>query len=186
MFLSRPGGAEAFRRAACFGLLFALDQGLKAACTARLGLVEQAEILGQSILQFTRILNRGIALGKFSMIPEGHVEPYVFYGPALILAAAAIGIALRWQSAGRIEHAAALAFLAGGASNLLSYAIHGHVTDTLMIAVSARKWVPFNLADVWIVAGATAYAAVLTGEIHRALYPRRKLSTCNPPSSARP
>lgn len=136
-----PAAARAWALAgALCGLVFAADQGAKAAVEANLFPGEQVDVLGP--LQLTLSHNRGIAFG----LAGGG-------GTVLILVAAvALGVIgyLFARSATRPGVWVAAGLLGGGAlGNLADRVRADEVTDYIDVG----SWPAFNLADVAITLG---------------------------------
>jgi signal peptidase II len=136
-----PAAARAWALAgALCGLVFAADQGAKAAVEASLFPGEQVDVLGP--LQLTLSHNRGVAFG----LAGGG-------GAVLVLAGAlALGVigCLFARHAAKPGMWVAAGLLAGGAlGNLADRVRADEVTDY----VDVGSWPAFNLADVAITCG---------------------------------
>jgi signal peptidase II len=127
------------------------DQLTKEFVTRRLGLGEEAEVIGP--LSIHHVQNTGIAFGLFPS--------------ATVLVTAFTAVAVAWMlyffARSGSRHAllpVALGFLIGGStSNLLDRLRLGHVTDFLDV----RYWPAFNLADSFIVVGVLILLAAVLG-----------------------
>jgi signal peptidase II len=127
------------------------DQLTKVLVTRRLGLGEEADVIGP--LSIHHVQNTGIAFGLFPS--------------ATLLVTAFTALAVVWMlyffARSGSRHAllpVALGFLIGGsASNLLDRLRLGHVTDFLDV----RYWPAFNLADSFIVVGVVILLAAVVG-----------------------
>jgi signal peptidase II len=127
------------------------DQLTKELVTRRLGLGEEADVIGPFSIH--HVQNTGIAFGLFPS--------------ATVLVTAFTALAVVWMlyffARSGSRHAllpVALGFLIGGsASNLLDRLRLGHVTDFLDV----RYWPAFNLADSFIVAGVVVLLAAVVG-----------------------
>jgi lipoprotein signal peptidase len=146
-------------------LLFIADQIFKRWCDANVApLLSRRPILGQSFLALTRVLNRGVAGDRFSTIPNGFIEPYTRYIPTAIWALLLGFVAHRFARMSRLETAGASLLIAGGASNLWDQWHGQFVTDTLQVYVGGGQYIPFNLADLGIAAGAALIALALASQ----------------------
>ena len=127
------------------------DQLTKELVSRRLGLGEQADVIGPFSIH--HVQNTGIAFGLFPS------------ATALVTAFTALAVAwmLYFFARSGSRHAllpVALGFLIGGsASNLLDRLRLGHVTDFLDV----RYWPAFNLADSFIVVGVFILLAAVVG-----------------------
>jgi signal peptidase II len=127
------------------------DQLTKELVTRRLGLGEEADVIGP--LSIHHVQNTGIAFGLFPS------------ATALVTAFTALAVAwmLYFFARSGSRHSllpVALGFLIGGStSNLLDRLRLGHVTDFLDV----RYWPAFNLADSFIVAGVLILLAAVLG-----------------------
>jgi signal peptidase II len=127
------------------------DQLTKVLVTRRLGLGEEADVIGP--LSIHHVQNTGIAFGLFPS--------------ATLLVTAFTALAVVWMlyffARSGSRHAllpVALGFLIGGStSNLLDRLRLGHVTDFLDV----RYWPAFNLADSFIVVGVVILLAAVVG-----------------------
>jgi signal peptidase II len=129
----------------------AADQLTKELVSRRLGLGEQADVIGPFSIH--HVQNTGIAFGLFPS------------ATALVTTFTALAVAwmLYFFARSGSRHAllpVALGFLIGGsASNLLDRLRLGHVTDFLDV----RYWPAFNLADSFIVVGVLILLAAVVG-----------------------
>lgn len=125
-------------------VLLAVDAASKAAAEQSL---RQGRVIDLGALTLRLVYNPAAAFSLGAGLP-GWVVPLV----SGLLAAAIAGYA--WAAAGRIRPATAVALgavLGGAVGNLLDRGVDGVVTDFLYTG-----WFPtFNLADVWIVSGAS-------------------------------
>jgi signal peptidase II len=127
------------------------DQLTKELVTGRLGLGEEAQVIGP--VSIHHVQNTGIAFGLFPS--------------ATVLVTAFTALAVAWMlyffARSGSRHAllpVALGFLIGGStSNLLDRLRLGHVTDFLDV----RYWPAFNLADSFIVVGVLVLLAAVMG-----------------------
>lgn len=93
--------------------------------------------------------NHGVAFNNERILPASARKPLIF--AVGILAMGVLGFAL-WRRRGVTNvETAALVLIAGGAlGNLLDRVARGYVVDF----VHVEHWPVFNMADVWLVAGA--------------------------------
>jgi signal peptidase II len=149
----------------------AADQLTKEVVSSRLGLGDEARVLGP--LAIHHVQNSGIAFGFFASATSF----------VILLTALAVGWMLWFFARSGSRHPilpVALGLVIGGSvSNLVDRVRLGHVTDFLDL----RFWPAFNLADSFIVVGVAVllYALVSTDEKPPAR-PRRM----DGPSAARP
>ena len=66
----------------------------------------------------------------------------------------------RWYSRPRVLAAISLGVIGGALSNVIDRLVYGAVADFFLFHVGAFEWYVFNLADVWIVAGAIGLVLV--------------------------
>jgi signal peptidase II len=131
------------------------DQLTKELVTSRLGLGDEADVIGPFSIH--HVQNTGIAFGLFPS------------ATALVTAFTAFAVVwmLVFFARSGARHAllpVALGFLIGGsAANLLDRLRLGHVTDFLDV----RYWPAFNLADSFIVAGVVILLAAVVGSGRR-------------------
>lgn len=106
------------------------------------------------LIQFQLIENRGGFLGYLNLLPDKPRFWLLTIGVGIMLLAATAWL-LRTESLSSLQRVAATLIVAGGASNLLDRLCHGGgVTDFLSIGVGPLRTGIFNLADVYILAGA--------------------------------
>jgi len=129
------------------------DQILKAHAAETMNLFERTFILGQKWLTLTRVHNLGLMMGKYSNIPRGYNEPYIYYFPAACLSLLICVAVLRYRESGWIERVSVSLMIAGGLSNLWDHWRNGRVIDTFELYVGAGLYMPFNLADVGLMMG---------------------------------
>ena len=93
--------------------------------------------------------NPGVAFNNERVIPAGARKPIIV--AIGVLAMGALALALYRRRGKVTAEVAALLLIAGGAAgNLLDRVVRGYVVDF----VHVQHWPVFNVADVWLVAGA--------------------------------
>ncbi len=129
-------------------VLVGCDHATKYAAESSLRDRPARRVLGSAVaLEYRE--NPGVAFNTERVLPPGARAAVIV--TAGVGAMAALAIAL-WRRRGRrsLETAALLLIAGGAAGNLLDRLIRGHVIDFIHV----RHWPVFNLADVWLVAGA--------------------------------
>jgi signal peptidase II len=93
--------------------------------------------------------NHGVAFNNERVLPASARKPIIF--TVGVIAMGVLAVAL-WRRRGRTNiETAALVLVAGGAAgNLIDRVARGYVVDF----VHVEHWPVFNMADVWLVAGA--------------------------------
>jgi signal peptidase II len=133
---------------ACLLFLVGCDHATKYAAEASLRGEAARPVVGDAVtLEYHA--NHGVAFNTERVLPAAARMPVVF---AIGFAASALlGLAL-WRRRGRwnAETVALLLIAAGAMGNLGDRVVRGHVIDFIHV----RHWPVFNLADVWLVAGA--------------------------------
>lgn len=137
---------------ALFLAIIFIDHAIKAWCSTHLKLYGKIPLIGRDFLSLSRSINLGIAGDTFSNVPEGFNSLHVRYVPTLVWALVAAVAFYRFRKAGGAERYAFVALLAGGASNLYDHWVGQGVVDTFQIYKGAEEYIPFNFADVAIVA----------------------------------
>lgn len=140
-------------RVAGFTLAFAgivLDQAFKLWMLGPFGIEDKGRVEVLSFLDLVLVWNRGISYGLLTQ--DGDL------GRWLLTAIGIGGAALfSWWllTTRRMLAALSLGLVIGGAlSNVIDRLVHGAVADFFLFHVGAFEWYVFNLADIWIVAGA--------------------------------
>jgi signal peptidase II len=106
------------------------------------------------LIQLQLIENRGGFLGYLNLIPEQPRFWLLTVGVGVMLLAAAVWL-LRSNGLSSLQRIVAALIIAGGVSNLLDRLCHaGGVTDFISIGIGPLRTGIFNLADVYILAGA--------------------------------
>jgi len=144
-----------------------VDQGLKRLAFERLRAGPVPVIPG--IAQLRAIENRGAILGLGSSLAAGS-RTWMFMVAETALLVALAGYAIRGKAARQEEVWALSLVVAGGASNVLDRAAHGFVRDYALIGRPGWPTAAFNLADVFVVAGAVV---LLVGAWRAARAPAR-------------
>jgi signal peptidase II len=130
------------------GLL--IDQAYKAFMLGPFDIAGRGRVEIVPFLDLVMVWNKGISYGLLTQ--DGTLGRWV-------LVALGIGGAILfgwwlWATRGRLA-ALSLGLVMGGAlSNVIDRLVHGAVADFFLFHVGGFEWYVFNLADVWIVAGA--------------------------------
>lgn len=135
----------------CVALLAVLaDRAYKAWMLGPFEIAEKGRLAITPFLDLILVWNRGISYGLLTQDND--------VGRWLLIALGLAGALLFgwWLRATRgLLPALALGLVIGGAlSNVIDRLIYGAVADFFLFHVGAFEWYVFNLADVWIVAGA--------------------------------
>jgi signal peptidase II len=138
----------------------AADQLTKAIVTSRLGLNDEAHVIGPFSIH--HVTNSGIAFGLFASATS----------LVILLTGAAVAWMLYFFARSGSRHhvlPVALGLVIGGSvSNLVDRVRLGHVTDFLDL----RYWPAFNLADTFIVVGVAVLLLALVASDREASRPR--------------
>ena len=138
--------------AAIFGVL--IDQAHKLWMLGPFDIAAKARVALAPFLDLVLVWNTGISYGLLSQHGD--------LGRWLLVALGLAGALLFswWLRATRGMLAAlSLGLVIGGAlSNVIDRLIHGAVADFFLFHAGRFEWYIFNLADVWIVAGAIGLA----------------------------
>ncbi|MDJ0930223.1 signal peptidase II [Breoghania sp.] len=128
----------------------ALDQALKLWLLFGYGLGMSGPVALTPFLDIVLVWNRGISYGLFQQYSE--LERWALAGFA-VLATIAIWL---WAAAARrfITSLSLALILAGAIGNGIDRLVFGAVIDFVHFHVGSFSWYVFNIADVWIVAGA--------------------------------
>jgi signal peptidase II len=133
---------------AALGIL--VDQADKAWMLGPFAIAEKGRVALTPFVDLILVWNHGVSYGLFTQ--DGDV------GRWLLIALGVVGAALFswWLWVTRALLAAlSLGLVIGGAlSNVIDRLAHGAVADFFLFHVGGFEWYVFNLADVWIVAGA--------------------------------
>lgn len=133
--------------AAVFAVAVGLDQWVKYLVETRLALHEKVDVL--PFLALFRTFNTGIAFSMLSWFGDKGLI-------AVTLAVAAFILYLAWRSdPAQVFARFGFTLILGGAiGNLIDRAVYGHVVDYVLFHTPAWSFAVFNLADVFITAGA--------------------------------
>jgi len=143
-------------------LLVGADHWLKEWCSTHFILFGDTSLVGRW-LTLTRILNGGVIGGNLAYLPPGYIEPFIRYWPSLILSLfIVLAFSWRWKPASILERSGLIFLVSGCISNLVDHWRSYYVLDTLKLKYWADSYIPFNLADVWILFGLSMF---LTGLI---------------------
>lgn len=139
---------------AVFGVL--ADQAYKAWMLGPFDISEKGRIALTPFLDLVLVWNRGVSYGLLTQEND--------LGRWLLVALGVAGALLfGWwlRSTRGLFPAISLGLVIGGAlSNVIDRLFHGAVADFFLFHVGAFEWYVFNLADVWIVAGAIGLVLV--------------------------
>jgi signal peptidase II len=142
-------------------LAFSTDQASKYGVLHGLGLAGAGRIeIWPPVLVFIDSLNTGINFGLFSGAPDA--ARWIMIGVAAAISAAVALWAAR-SFARPVEFASAGLLIGGALGNAVDRVIHGGVIDFLnMSCCGITNPFVFNVADIWVFAGAIGLA-VFTG-----------------------
>ena len=133
-----------------------VDQAHKAWMLGPFEIAERGRTALAPFLDLILVWNRGVSYG---LLTQEHD-----LGRWLLIALGVAGaILFGWwlKSTRGLFAAISLGLVIGGAlSNVIDRLIHGAVADFFLFHVGAFEWYVFNLADVWIVAGAVGLVLV--------------------------
>ncbi len=134
--------------AAVLGVL--IDQAHKAWMLGPFDIETKGRVALGPFLDLVMVWNRGISYGLLTQ--DGDLGRWVLIALGL-LGALLFGWWL-WSTRGFLA-ALSLGLVIGGAlSNVIDRLLHGAVADFFLLHLGSIEWYVFNLADVWIVAGA--------------------------------
>ncbi len=127
-----------------------VDQADKLWMLGPFGIEDKGRVALAPFLDLVMVWNHGVSYGLFAQ--DGDL------GRFLLMAIGIGGAALfSWWlvSTRRLLAALSLGLVIGGAlSNAIDRIVYGAVADFFLFHVGQFEWYVFNLADVWIVAGA--------------------------------
>jgi signal peptidase II len=131
-------------------LALLVDQAHKAWMLGPYAIEARGRVAVTPFLDLVMVWNTGVSYGLLA-------EEHALWRWVLVLVglggAVLFGYWL-WQTR-RILPALALGLVIGGAlSNVIDRLVHGAVADFFLLHAGRFEWYVFNLADVWIVAGA--------------------------------
>jgi signal peptidase II len=134
--------------AAFLGVL--VDQADKLWMLGPYDIAAQGRVALTPFLDLVLVWNRGVSYGLLTQNDA--------LGRWLLIGLGLLGSGLfswwLWMTRGRLP-ALSLGLIIGGAvSNLIDRLVHGAVADFFLFHLGGFEWYVFNLADVWIVAGA--------------------------------
>jgi signal peptidase II len=134
--------------AAILGIL--IDQAHKAWMLGPFDIEAKGRVALTPFLDLVMVWNRGISYGLLTQ--DGNLGRWVLV--ALGIAGAILFGWWLWGTRGWLA-ALSLGLVIGGAlSNVVDRLLYGAVADFFLLHVGGFEWYVFNLADVWIVAGA--------------------------------
>jgi lipoprotein signal peptidase len=140
--------AQAFQIAM---LLFFADQIVKTYCAGQVDVGEQRPLLGQTLVQLTRIPDAGTFALLSKIVPRSWGDFPRYFGLALWLAL--FGLLLSRLRQARFGELMAFGLvLSGGFSNLVSRAFTTQTFDAFVLQLGTR-YVSFNIADVCVMVG---------------------------------
>jgi signal peptidase II len=133
-----------------------VDQAHKAWMLGPFDITDKGRIALAPFLDLVLVWNRGVSYGLLTQDND--------LGRWLLIALGLAGAVLfGWwlRSTRGLLAAISLGLVIGGAlSNVIDRLVHGAVADFFLFHVGAFEWYVFNLADVWIVAGAIGLVLV--------------------------
>jgi signal peptidase II len=134
--------------AAILGVL--IDQAHKAWMLGSFGIEEKGRVALTPFLDLVLVWNKGISYGLLTQ--NGDLGRWVLVALGL-LGAVLFGWWLR-ATRGSLAGLSLGLVIGGALSNVIDRLIHGAVADFFLFHLGRLEWYVFNLADVWIVAGA--------------------------------
>jgi signal peptidase II len=133
-----------------------VDQAHKAWMLGPFDIAEKGRTALTPFLDLILVWNRGVSYGLLTQ--ENDLGRWLLV--ALGLAGALLFGWWLWSTRGLFA-AISLGLVIGGAlSNVIDRLVYGAVADFFLFHVGAFEWYVFNLADVWIVAGAIGLVLV--------------------------
>jgi len=133
---------------AALGIL--VDQAAKLWLLGPFDMAERGRVALTPFLDLVLVWNRGVSYGLFTQDGDA--------GRWFLVALGIVGAALfswwLWITRGGLATLSLGLVIGGALSNVIDRLAHGAVADFFLFHVGAFEWYVFNLADVWIVAGA--------------------------------
>jgi signal peptidase II len=134
--------------AALLGVL--IDQAHKAWMLGPFDIETRGRVALNPFLDLVMVWNKGISYGLLTQ--DGDFGRWLLVALG-ILGAVLFGWWLR-STRGMLAGLSLGLVMAGAVSNVIDRLVHGAVADFFLFHVGSFEWYVFNLADVWIVAGA--------------------------------
>ena len=134
--------------AAALGVL--IDQGHKAWMLWSFDIESRGRVALTPFLDLVMVWNKGISYGLLTQ--DGNAGRWVLVALGILGA-----ILFAWwlrSTHGLLAGIALGLVIAGAISNVIDRLVHGAVADFFLFHLGGFEWYVFNLADVWIVAGA--------------------------------
>jgi signal peptidase II len=127
-----------------------VDQAHKAWMLGPFDIATKERVALTPFLDLVMVWNRGISYGLLTQ--DGDLGRWVLVALG-ILGAILFGWWLR-STRGFLAGISLGLVVAGAVSNVIDRLVHGAVADFFLFHIGRFEWYVFNLADVWIVAGA--------------------------------
>ena len=108
-------------------------------------------------LDLVMVWNRGVSYGLFTQ--DGGIGRWVLV--ALGIGGATLFSWWLWMTRGMLATLALGLVIGGAVANVIDRLAYGAVADFFLFHIGRFEWYVFNLADVWIVAGAVGSGARL-------------------------
>src|SRR6056300_1846577 len=130
-------------------LIFLADRGSKIIILNIFENSEFASIKINSFINFSLVLNDGIAFGLFSL------EKNFYYNilTSIILLIAIYIIFLAYKSSNLLEKLSYLMIVGGASGNIFDRLYYSSVVDFIDITINNFHWFIFNVADIFITLG---------------------------------
>ena len=130
-------------------LIFLADRGSKIIILNIFENSEFASIKINSFLNFSLVLNNGIAFGLFSL------EKNFYYNilTSIIILIAIFIIFLAYRASNLLEKLSYLMIAGGASGNIFDRLIYSSVVDFIDITINNFHWFIFNVADIFITLG---------------------------------
>ncbi len=127
-----------------------IDQAHKLFMLGPFGIGERGHAPLTPFLDLVLVWNRGVSYGLLAQDSE--------FGRWLLVALGIVGTVLfswwLWVTRGMLASLSLGLIIGGALSNVIDRLAYGAVADFFLFHVGGFEWYVFNLADVWIVAGA--------------------------------
>jgi len=133
---------------------------LRAWVEDRFNLLQRMTLLEPNLLFIGRYYNQGVVLGYWSLTPYRNdmVGLRVFL-PLIVLTLIVVLIRFVWSELKMPGRAGASLFAICGYSNVVEHGLNRYVVDTFQVAIGGERFLPFNLLDVGLLAGALLFCS---------------------------
>lgn len=141
------------------------DQFTKAWVENHLPLIKRWTILGQNTVVLSRVHNHGLIGGQFSAIPIGYKEIYTRTIPTLCFLCFVLFVRMRSSHNNLRERLFSTALISGGLSNLWDTWTRPYTIDSFQAWAGWQTYIPFNMADFFILIGMIGVVIELCREL---------------------